>query len=146
MITKTQSRLIPQLLTALLAGALLAFSPGTRADDAAPAAPEARPHAGQRGEMAKERLAKLAKELDLSADQKTKLEAALKEQAETLRGLRDATPEVRRAKMKTAREEMNTKLKGILTSEQFAKWEKLRKERGSQRPRRGAGGEKPVKN
>jgi hypothetical protein len=41
---------------------------------------------------------------------------------------------------------MNTKLKGILTSEQYAKWEKIRKERGSQRQRRGAGGEKPVKN
>ncbi len=132
-------------MTALVAGALMTFSPALRADDA-PATSHTRPHAGQRGEMAKERLTKIAKELDLTTEQKTKIEAALKDQAEKLRGLKDATPEDRRAKVKAAREELNTKLKGILSSEQYAKWESLRKERGAQRPHRKANSESPAKN
>jgi len=140
------------LMAALAAGALIALTPALRAQDK-PDKPEGGPRQGQRGEMVKERLAKLSEELSLTAEQKTKIEAVLKEQAETMRGLRDATPEDRRAKMQAARKEIDTKVKGILTTEQYTKWEKIREQRGAGGPggpRRGGpggpGGEKPAKN
>lgn len=139
------------LLAALVAGSLIALTPALHAQDNKPNRPER--GAGQRGEMAKERLAKLTEELGLTAEQKTKLEAVLKEQAESMRGLRDAAPEERREKMQAARKEINAKVKGILTAEQYAKWEKLREERGPGGPggpRRGGpggpGANRPEKN
>lgn len=141
------------LMSALAAGALIALSPLVRAEDK-PTPPEGRPPQGQRGEMAKERITKMAEELKLSDEQKTKVTALLKEQAETMRGLKDATPEERREKMKAGREEMQKKMKEILTPEQYTKWEKLRKEGGPGGPGRpgrrggpgGPGAEKPAKN
>ena len=140
-------------MAALAAGALIALSPLVRAEDK-PTPPEGRPPQGQRGEMAKERAAKMAEELKLTDEQKTKVTALLKEQAETMRGMKDATPEERREKMKAGREEMQKKMKTILTPEQYTKWEKLRKEGGPGGPGRrggpgGPGGpatEKPDKN
>lgn len=127
------------LMAALAAGALIALSPTLRAQDNKPTQPEAGPRAGQgqRGEMAKERLDKMAEELNLTAEQKTKVEAVVKAQAEAMRGLRDATPEVRREKMQAARKEMDGKMKEILTAEQYTKWEKTRQQRGPA----GAGGQ-----
>jgi periplasmic protein CpxP/Spy len=122
------------LMAALVAGALVALAPTLRAQDKKPARPEGGPPAGQRGEMAKERLAKLSEELSLTADQKTKVEAAMKEQAETMRGLRDATQEERREKMQAARKGFDAKMKGILTADQYTKWEKLRPQRGQGGP------------
>jgi periplasmic protein CpxP/Spy len=141
------------LMAALVAGAMIALAPAVRAQDNKPDRPEGGPKAGQgqRGEMVKERLAKLAEELNLTADQKTKIEAALKAQAETMRGLRDATPEERREKMQAARKEMDAKMKEILTAEQYTKWEKIREQRGQggQGRRGGPGGpgaDRPEKN
>jgi len=137
------------LLAALVAGSLIAFTPVLRAQDNKPNRPER--GAGQRGDMVKERLAKLSEELELTADQKTKIEAVLKEQAESMRGLRDAAPEERREKMQAARQEINAKIKGILTADQYAKWEKIREERGpgglgrGNRPD-GPGKNRPAKN
>ena len=106
------------LMAALAAGVLIAFSPLARAQDR-PARPEGRPPAGQRGEMAKERVTKMAEELKLTDEQKTKVVALLKAQAETRRGLRDATPEERKEKMKAGQAEMEKKMKEILTPEQY---------------------------
>lgn len=138
------------LLAALAAGVLIA-APTLQAQDKKPNRPEGSPPAGQRGEMAKERLDKLSEELKLTADQKTKVEAAMKEQAEAVRGLRDATPEDRRAKMQTARKAFDAKMKEILTADQYTKWEKTREQRGAggQGRRGGPGGpagDKPEKN
>lgn len=131
-------------MAALAAGALIALSPIVRAEDK-PARPEGRPAAGQRAEMARERIAKMAEALQLTEAQKTKVEAAMKAQAETMRGLKDATPEERKEKMKAGREEMQKKMKEILTPEQYTKWEKLRKEGRPGWPG-GPGTEKPDKN
>jgi periplasmic protein CpxP/Spy len=135
------------LMAALAAGALIALSPLLRAEDK-PAKPEGRSPAGQRGEMAKERIAKMAEELKLTDEQKSKVTAVMKEQAETMRGLKDATPEERREKMKAGRAEIEKKMKDILTPEQYTKWEKLRKEgrpAGPGRPgRRGGPGAPPA--
>ena len=68
----------------------------------------------------------MAEELNLTADQKTKVEAALKAQREAIQGIKDATPEERRAKMQEGREGDGRKMKEILTAEQYTKWEKLR--------------------
>jgi protein CpxP len=114
------------LLAALAAGALIAFAPTVRAEDKPerPSRPERR-EGGPRGDMLK----KMAEELNLTADQKTKLQEAFKAQQENRKDLKDATQEERRAAMKAAREKMDAKIKEILTAEQYAKWEKMREER-----------------
>src|SRR5688572_10089661 len=88
------------LIAVLAAAAVLVGSPALRAQEKekdtkqerTPGAP------GQRGDM-KERLNRMAEELKLTDAQKPKVEAALKDQAEKMRGLRDAAPEDRREKM-----------------------------------------------
>jgi Spy/CpxP family protein refolding chaperone len=143
------------LLAALAAGALIALTPNLRAADKPerpnrPERPEAGPRGGQRGDMLKE----MVEKLDLTADQKSKLQEALNAQREERADLRDATPEERRAKMQENRKAMDAKIKGILTAEQYAKWEKFREENRPGRPngpgkRRAPGGpdgEKPAKN
>jgi len=143
------------LIAALIATVLVAYSPAASAQEAkdSNAAPkgEGRPGGpgspgGKRGEAAKERLNKMAEDLKLTADQKTKVEAILKEEGEKMRASRDpnATPEERQAKIKAGREELSKKLKGILTADQFAKWEKMPKGRGPGGPGRpgGPAGEK----
>lgn len=111
------------LLAALAAGALLALTPTLRAEDkpAKPERPESGPRGGQRGDMLKE----MAEKLNLTADQKTKLQDAFKAQREAMKG---ATPEERREKMKENRKAMDAKIKEILTSEQYTQWEKIRQE------------------
>jgi len=116
------------LLAALAAGALIAFTPTLRAQENKPDRPARGQRGGQGGEAAKERLAKISEELKLTDEQKTKVEAAMKAQAETMRGSRDATPEERREKAQAARKAFDGKMKEILTADQYAKWEKSRGE------------------
>lgn len=132
------------LLAAVAAGALLAFTPTLRAEDkpAKTERPE-RPEGGPRGGQAGDRLKKMAEELSLTAEQKTKLEAAMKEQREAAQGAKDATPEERRAKMQESRKAMDAKMKEILTAEQYTKWEKLREQNRPGGPGGPGGTEKP---
>lgn len=129
------------ILATLAAGALFALTPSLRAEDqpAKPAAgehPAGGPRGGQRGDMLKE----MAEKLNLTADQKTKLQEALKSQRDNRKDLKDATPEERRTAMKEGREKMDAKIKEILTPEQYAKWEKIRQENRPAGP-----GSKPAK-
>ena len=115
------------LLAALAAGALIAFTPTLRAEDKPnrPERPEGGPRSaggGQRGDMLKE----MAEKLGLSDEQKSKLQEVFKSQREAMK---DLSPEERREKMKESREAMSAKIKAILTTEQYAKWEKIRDER-----------------
>ena len=121
------------LLAALAAGALFALTPSLRAEDkpAKPAHPEAGPHAGPRGDMLKE----MGEKLNLTADQKTKLQEAFKAQREAMK---DLTPEERKEKMKANRQATDAKIKEILTPEQYTQWEKMRQEN------RAAAGTKPA--
>jgi len=73
-----------------------------------------------------ERLDRMSNALALTDDQKPKVKAVLEEQAELMKGLKDATPEERREKMTAARPEMDKKLKAILTPEQFEKFQTMR--------------------
>jgi protein CpxP len=80
------------------------------------------------------------KELNLSDDQKAKMEVLMKEAREQ-RGSQQGPPsDADRQAMQARRAEMDTKIKGILTPEQYTKYQAMRPQggRGGQRP---AGGE-----
>jgi len=125
-------------LMAALAAAVLAFNPALSAQEK-DAKRERPPGAsGQRGDMIKERFNRMAEELKLTDAQKPKVEAALKEQVEKMRGLRDTAPEERREKVQTLRADMDKKLKEILTAEQYEKWQKTREQRGPREDRPGS--------
>ena len=133
-----------KLITALALGSLLAVATTNAQDKPArkprpdgPPPSEGQP--GGRVEAAKERMAKMAEELNLTEEQKKKIQDFTKSQAEKRQALRDATPEERQAKAKELRDEFNAKMKEILTPEQYTKWEKSRPQPG-QRPG-GPGGE-----
>jgi cyclopropane fatty-acyl-phospholipid synthase-like methyltransferase len=56
------------------------------------------------------------------------VEEAQKDQMEKLRALREdtnLTPDQKREKFQAAREDMSKKMKGILSAEQYDKWEKM---------------------
>ena len=86
----------------------------------------------------------LAHRLNLTEDQKPKVREILDGQRKQMRDLwqnRDLSREDRMAKMRTIRDESNAKLKEVLTSEQFQKWQDMRPMMGG--PRRGPGGPPP---
>ena len=67
-------------------------------------------------------------DLGVTADQKQKLLAVIKDQGEQRMALRNdtsLTDDVRRDKMKELMASTKTKISGILTPEQFAKWQKM---------------------
>jgi Spy/CpxP family protein refolding chaperone len=79
------------------------------------------------------------KDLNLSDDQKAKMEALMKEAREQ-RGSQQGPPsDADRQAMQARRADMDAKIKGILTPEQYTKYQAMRPQRGQgQRP---AGGE-----
>jgi len=119
---------------------VFAGSPALNAQENKDAKRQRPPGAGQREDMIKERAARMAEELKLTDTQKPKVEALLKEQAEKIRGLRDATPEVRREKAQAMRADMDKKMKDILTADQYTSWQKMRAQ--GREGRGGPGGEK----
>lgn len=111
------------LRLALLAATLTA---GTQAAQAAPrqtAPAQTAPQGGQRGSM--------FKDLNLTADQQTKVEALMKDEM-AQRGQRPSGPptEAERQAMQARRADMATKLQAILTPEQYAKYQAMRPQRG----------------
>jgi Spy/CpxP family protein refolding chaperone len=95
--------------------------------------PERRPRAG----AIRPGGGRIAEELGLSAEQKTKFEAVMKDAAEKRKALRDdtsLTPEQRREKGKAIAEDTQKKVKEILTPDQQKKLEDLRKERRGRGP------------
>jgi protein CpxP len=78
------------------------------------------------------------KDLNLSDDQKAKIDALMKEAREQ-RGSQQGPPsDADRQAMQTRRAEMDTKIKGILTPEQYTKYQAMRPQRGQgQRPASG---------
>jgi Spy/CpxP family protein refolding chaperone len=126
-------------LIAALAAAVFAGGPAFGQEDK-DAKRQRPPGAGQREDMIKERVARMAEELKLTDTQKPKVETLLKEQAEKIRGLRDATPEERREKAQALRADMDKKMKDILTADQYTSWQKLRAQ--GREGRGGPGGEK----
>jgi Spy/CpxP family protein refolding chaperone len=105
-------------LAALVAGSLLAGT-ALQAQDAPKEKPamHGRPNADQ-----------IAKELNLTDDQKTKVKAVLDDQQTKMKALREdksLSKEDRQTKSKEIREATQTKIKAILTPEQAEKWQKM---------------------
>ena len=105
-------------LAVLVAGSLLAGT-ALQAQDAPKEKPamHGRPNADQ-----------IAKSLNLTDDQKTKVKAALKDQQtkmKALHGDKTLSTSDRRAKIKEIHEATQAKLKEILTPEQLEKWQKM---------------------
>jgi Spy/CpxP family protein refolding chaperone len=78
------------------------------------------------------------KDLNLSDDQKAKMEALMKEAREQ-RGSQQGPPsDADRQAMQARRADMDAKIKGILTPEQYTKYQAMRPQRGQgQRPASG---------
>jgi len=128
-----------RLTLSLLAVAMVAglSATGVRAAEAAASERPAKSQAA--GDRVRQRLDTLAKELNLTEDQKTKLAPILKDQAEKGRAIRadqNLSTEEKRAKNKELREATDKKAKEILTADQYEKWTK---QRAAQRNRGGQG-------
>jgi Spy/CpxP family protein refolding chaperone len=116
-------------LTAVLAlGALLACTNLVSAQDAK----NGNENKGKkRGANVEQQLQRMDQELKLSDEQKTKLKAVFEEgNKKRQEFMRDnsVAREDRREKMQALMKEQNEKIKGILTAEQWQKWEKARQE------------------
>ena len=91
------------------------------ADNQAPA----QPASGDRAAGLRERMQDTAKELNLTDEQKEKLQTIIRAQAGKLRELRQDTSlsaEDKKEKLRTIREEITAEVKKVLTPEQFEKW------------------------
>jgi Spy/CpxP family protein refolding chaperone len=115
------------LIAALAAGSLLVWGPALRAGDTntPPSTPPAgAPPAGRPPGGGFERM---AEQLNLTADQKPKVQSIMDTQRQKMLDLRKDTSlsqEDRQAKRKIVAEEMAQQMKAVLTPEQFDKWQK----------------------
>jgi len=85
--------------------------------------------APRRGANVEQRLEQLDKQLQLTADQKTKLKTYFEGERKKMQDMRadtSLTREQRQEKMKAVREDLNKEMKSVLTPDQFTKWEKER--------------------
>jgi Spy/CpxP family protein refolding chaperone len=125
------------LIAALAVGSLLVWSPALRAGDTntppstppAGAPPAVRPPGGG--------FERLAEQLNLTADQKPKVQSIMDTQMQKMRDLQQDTSltvEDRRAKMKVIREDVVTQMKAVLTPEQFQKWQDMHNRRNGPPP------------
>jgi hypothetical protein len=91
----------------------------------------AQPPAGAFGSRTnlQNRLKQVAAELNLSPDQRTKLMATLRAEAQEARSLRQDTSLSRQEKMAKRKEildALDAKIKAVLSPDQYAKWKELR--------------------
>ncbi len=76
-------------------------------------------------------LQSMAKQLNLTDDQKAKLKPILTSQMEEIQGVKNdtsLTPQQRRSKMMEIGEKYRPQINGVLTPEQQAKWKAMRQE------------------
>ena len=112
------------LIAALAVGSLLVWSPALRADDSTNTPPST-PPAGQPPRGGFERM---AEQLNLTADQKPKVQSILQAQMQKMLALRQDTSltvEDRRAKAKAIHENTAAQMKAVLTADQFQKWQDM---------------------
>ena len=113
------------LLTALVAGSLLTGASALQAQDtnsAPPASDTPKPVRARPG------FDMIAKQLNLTDDQKPKVKPIIDDMMSKLRELRadqSLSQDDKRAKQKEIREAAGEKLKEILTPEQFTKWQTM---------------------
>jgi periplasmic protein CpxP/Spy len=106
---------------AAVAGTLTLNLPARAAENKSPAPPAA----GDRLAAVRERMQDAARELNLTPEQKEKLQTIVRERMEKLRELRQDTSlsqQDKMEKLKATREEIMAEVKKVLTPEQFEKW------------------------
>jgi len=123
-----------KLIAMLAVSGLLALSPTLFAQDTntPPAGAPASPPPGMRGgRMMGPNLDQLAKDLNLTDDQKAKVKPILDDQRQQMMDLRNdpnfssLSREDRMAKMKTIRDSTTAKMKDVLTPDQFDQYQKM---------------------
>jgi Spy/CpxP family protein refolding chaperone len=115
-------------LAALVAAIFLTAGTAVRAQDSTTPSSTNPPAAGGGAKMRGPNVDYLAKQLGLTDEEKVKFSAAIDEQRQKLKSImsdKSLSPEDRRSQALQLHQDLNTELKGILTAEEFAKWEKL---------------------
>lgn len=91
-----------------------------------------KPGKGDKAAKGKERLDKLKTDLALTDDQAKKVQDVMMEQREKMKGMKDdtaLTKEQKMENMKAGRAEVDAKISALLTPEQKAKWDAMKKDR-----------------
>lgn len=122
------------LIVALVLGSLMACSIAT-AQESKDSSKQDTQKKGKAFYTPEQRLERMSTQLTLTDEQKPKVKALLEE---TSKKMQDLAPEDRREKGRAIREEETTKLKAILTPDQFTKYQEMSQRRGN----KGSGGEK----
>ena len=129
------------MIAALVAGSVFAADIAVRAQDSTNTPPAGGPPGGGQRGRGGPSIEMLTTNLSLTADQIPKVKAALDEQRQKMGELRNETDQqVRRTKMQSLRTDTTAKMKEILTTEQFAKFEKMGQGMRGNRPPGGAPG------
>ena len=118
------------LITAMALGGLVACSTLAIAQDST-ATPDAK-KGGKRGpQTIEQQMERMTTTLTLTDEQKPKVKAVLEGQQKKMQEIRDESDQdARRTKMQDLRKETETKMKGILTDEQFKKYQEMNQRRG----------------
>jgi periplasmic protein CpxP/Spy len=133
------------VLAALALAGLVAFVPLSRAQDSKnDTNTPSQSTGGQRPRRANQQnqFDRMAQQLKLTDEQKTKLQPIVQEQSTKLRELRQdtsLTTEQRREKSREVREHFTAKIKPILTAEQFEQYKKMGQQGGGRGSRAGGG-------
>ena len=125
-----------KLITALAVGSLLEVGTALHAQDSTNTPPSNPPTGspppggppGGPGMRGRPNFDWIAQRLELTDDQKPKVKAILDDQMQQMRDVRQddsLSQEDRYAKIKSIREDTDTKLKAVLTPEQFEKWQQI---------------------
>jgi len=129
----------PLIITAFVAGNLLAWNLALQAQDAtntppppppAGSPPPGGPPAGP-GMRGRPGLDVIAQQLNLTDDQKPKFRSIMESRMQKMRDLRqdpdfaNMAPEDRAAKVKAIQDDTAAQMKALLTPEQFEKWQKM---------------------
>jgi Spy/CpxP family protein refolding chaperone len=124
------------MIAALVAGSVLAADYTVRAQDSTNTPPAgARPPSAPGARGGRMNFDSIAKQLNLTDDQKEKAKPIFQDMTQKFADLRqDSTlsPADRRAKMKEIRDGVDSKFKEIFTPEQYDKWTKMTQ--GNRRP------------
>jgi Spy/CpxP family protein refolding chaperone len=116
-----------RIVSALVVCGLIAFA------GLAGAAEKSDSKGDRKGGGVQERMEAMTKDLNLTADQKPKVQALLEEEAKAMRGMRDEmqnlSQDQRREKMMERRKAIDAKMEKILKPEQYQKWLKNRQNR-----------------
>ena len=125
----------PLIITALVAGNLLAWNFVLQAQDATntppPAPPAGGPPPGGPGMRGQPNFDMIAQRLNLTDDQKPKFSSIMESRMQKMRDLRQdpgfasMSPADRGAKVRAIQDEMQVQMKALLTPEQFDKWQRM---------------------